>query len=71
MSSLRKSSDLHRSLTWNGRSLKVCSKVELIDCIIHLAREIEIANKKLEFAKKVIEQKPETQNNEEPISLPV
>ena len=54
MSNLRKSDNLRRALTWNGKSIAVCSRKELCDCVIHLASQVEVANLKIEQAKKVI-----------------
>ena len=53
MANMRKSESLHRALTWNGRSLSVLSKKELQECIIHLARQLSLANDKLEEARQL------------------
>ena len=40
-----------RALQWSGRSIAVCSRKELVDCIIHMARQLAIIQKQLEMTK--------------------
>ena len=54
MTNLRNTPNLSRALTWNGRSLATCSRKELIDCIIDLARQVTIASDKIGLAENTI-----------------
>jgi hypothetical protein len=36
-----------RALTWAGKSLMNCSRKELIECILHLSRQVVIAEDKM------------------------
>jgi hypothetical protein len=38
-----------RSMTWNGKSLTVCSRQELIECIFHLVQQAAIAEQQLKI----------------------
>lgn len=39
---LKNSADPRRAIAWNNKSLANCSRRELIDCVLHLARQIAI-----------------------------
>ena len=47
MSNLRNSTNLHRALTWQGKSIATCSKKELLDCTVALARQLALADDKI------------------------
>jgi len=74
MTSLRQTQDLTRAMTWQGKSIAICSRKELVECVIHLGRQVTAINDENQQLKAIVElvqeKLKEFQTPQETISTP-